>query len=162
PDPDWRGVVRDLSSRLAASGEVPAGRGRSQLSGGTGLVGAGGLAGLVGLVCARGVRLAMAGARRGRRKPGQDDLDGNGQLLDEGHGSASGLMSDGATDANADLDADQWLTPFRAVQSIRPAVSQRGAQTPAQQPVAFEPSYPSATQPAQAPPMQPPPVQPPP
>lgn len=103
----------------------------------------------------------MAGARRSRRKSGQNDPDDAGQLLDESLGPYARIPSQGAVADDSDVDVDQWLTPFREVQSIRPVVSQRAGRQDQQNSDQAGQVWQDPAQ-TQAPPQQPPPQQPPP
>src|SRR6185437_10529085 len=59
----------------------------------------------------------MAGARRSRRKPGQDEHVQDRQAFDEGYAGSD--KGDPAT------ETDEWMTPFRSVQSVKPVLPQR-------------------------------------
>jgi hypothetical protein len=95
-------------------------------------VGAGGLRDERDLLCALGVQLVMAGGRKGRRKPGQDEPGENQAARADARARRGGQSGPGPD--GGDAEADQWLSPFRIGRPVTPVISNRGGQAaPSQQ-----------------------------
>lgn len=93
-------------------------------SGGSWFVGAGSLFATRGLSCALAVGLVVAGGRRGRRKPGQDEPGENSAAID-GQNAKPGQAGREIPVETGDIEADQWLNPFRIGRPVTPIISPR-------------------------------------
>jgi len=70
----------------------------------------------------------VAGGRKGRRRPGQDEPGENGSH--DGQDAQPGQRGrDSPVDA-ADIEAEQWLNPFRIGRPVTPVISPRRVAEP--------------------------------